>query len=110
MFLKNLDMLLKEKGIRKSVLSRESGIPYTTIDGFYKKGYENIKLSTLQKIADYFDVSVDFLIGKSEMRKVSVATDDELKIALFGGNEEVTDEMWNEVRKFAAYAKVRYGK
>ena len=110
MFLERLDMLLAEKRIRKSTLSRESGIPYTTIDGFYKKGYENIKLSTLQKLADYFDVSVDFLVGKTDVRKVTVANDNDVKVALFGGDEVVTDEMWDEVKKFAEYVKSRYSK
>ena len=33
-----LDLLMKEKNINKATLARESGVPYTTIDGFYKKG------------------------------------------------------------------------
>ena len=110
MFLERLDMLLAEKGIRKSTLSRESGIPYTTIDGFYKKGCDNIKLSTLQKLAEYFGVSVDFLLGKTEVRKITVADDSDVKVALFGGDGEVTDEMWDEVKKFAEYVKSRYSK
>ena len=32
-----LDLLMKEKNINKAELARESGVPYTTIDGFYKK-------------------------------------------------------------------------
>ena len=65
MFLKKLDALMEAKGINKNVLAKESGIPYTTIDGFYKKGYDNIKLSTLNKLCAYFGVSLDYLI-KSE--------------------------------------------
>ena len=63
MFLKVLDKLIAEKKINKSVLAKESGIPYTTIDGFYKKGWENVKLSTLLKLAAYFEVSVDYLVS-----------------------------------------------
>ena len=37
MFLDILNELMAEKGINKSILSKESGVPYTTIDGFYKK-------------------------------------------------------------------------
>lgn len=62
-FLEKLDLLMKEKGISKSVLSKESGIPYTTIDGFYKKGYENAKLSTIKKLSRYFNITMDELIG-----------------------------------------------
>ena len=66
MFLDILNALMAEKGINKSILSKESGVPYTTIDGFYKKGCDNIKLSTLEKIADYFGVTIDYLLGKEE--------------------------------------------
>lgn len=66
MFLDILNELMAEKGINKNVLSKESGVPYTTIDGFYKKGCDNIKLSTLEKIADYFGVTIDYLLGKTE--------------------------------------------
>ena len=66
MFLKNLDKMMSEKGINKSVLAKESGVPYTTIDGFYKKGWDNVKLSTLLKLAAYFGVSVDTLVTGNE--------------------------------------------
>jgi hypothetical protein len=61
-FLEKLDYLIRIRGINKSVLSKESGVPYTTIDGFYKKGYEKAKLPTIQKIANYFDVTLDYLM------------------------------------------------
>lgn len=57
-----LNELLKEKNITKSQLSKASGVPYTTIDGFYKKGTDNVKLSTLKKLADYFECSLDYLV------------------------------------------------
>lgn len=47
--LDKLDNLMKEKKLNKSTLAKASGIPYTTIIGFYKKGTDNIKLSTLKK-------------------------------------------------------------
>ena len=50
-FTEKLEKLMKENGIsNKAELSKVSGIPYTTIDGFYKKGSDNIKLSTLKKL------------------------------------------------------------
>lgn len=57
-----LNKLLEEKNITKSQLSKESGIPYTTIAGFYTKGTDNVKLSTLRKLAEYFDCSLDYLV------------------------------------------------
>ncbi|MEG0999204.1 MAG: helix-turn-helix transcriptional regulator [Clostridiales bacterium] len=61
-FLERLDDLMAKKGINKSILANESDIPYTTIDAFYKKGYDNIKLSNLKKLSDYFGVTLDYLV------------------------------------------------
>ena len=62
MFLEKLDFLMAEKGINKNILSKGCGIPYTTIDGFYKKGYGNVKLSTLRTLSKYFNVDLNFWV------------------------------------------------
>ena len=61
-FIDKLNEEMKRLGLNKSRLSQISGVPYTTIDGFYKKGYENAKISTIKKIAAALDVSLDYLI------------------------------------------------
>jgi len=61
-FTEKLDQLMQERGLSRLALSRESGIPYTTIVNFYEKGTENIKLSTLKKLAEYFAVPIDYLV------------------------------------------------
>lgn len=61
-FLEKLDFMMNKLGINKSKLSIISGVPYTTIDTFYKKGYENTKLSTIKKISEALDVSMDYLL------------------------------------------------
>ena len=43
-------------------LSRKSGLPYTTIDGLFKKGYAGARISTIQAIARVYNVSLDYLI------------------------------------------------
>ena len=62
MFLNVLERLMAERGLNKSTLSKLSGIPYTTIDGFFKKGYENTKLSTLRQLSNFFGVTLDYLV------------------------------------------------
>ena len=80
-FLKMFDSLLKENNLNKRQFSIKSGIPYTTVDGFYKKGYENIRLTTLKKIANFFGVSLDFLIlGKDYTETVSDANNSTLEL------------------------------
>lgn len=41
---------------------------------------------------------------------ISESTDEVLKVALFGGDTEVTDEMWHEVMNYAEFLKQKYGK
>ena len=59
-FLEKLDHLMEINHLNKSSLSKACDIPYTTIDGWYKKGYEGLKLSTLRKLANYFGTSLDY--------------------------------------------------
>lgn len=61
-FLNKLDALMAVHGLNKHTLSIQCGIPYTTIDAWYKKGYNNAKLSTIQKLADFFGTTLDYLM------------------------------------------------
>lgn len=59
-FLEKLNYLMDKNNLNKNTLSKACDIPYTTIDGWYKKGYEGLKLTTLRKLASYFETSLDF--------------------------------------------------
>lgn len=59
-FLEKLDFLMERFDLTKTSLSQKSGIPYTTIDAWYKKGYEGLKLTTLRKLASYFNTTLDY--------------------------------------------------
>lgn len=79
--------------------------------GISRQAYSNYELGTreadhitLIKLADYFNVTTDYLLG----RDTTKSSTDNVKVAVFGGNEEVTDEMWDEVKNFVEYVKVKY--
>ena len=60
--LDKIEYLMQVHGIKnRRQLSELSGIPYTTITGFYTKGYDKMKLSTLKALAQFFHVSIDYL-------------------------------------------------
>ncbi len=61
-FLEKLDYLMAKNHLNKRNVSQGSGIPYSTIDGFYKQGYNNIKLSTFRKLCDFFGVTMDSMV------------------------------------------------
>lgn len=90
-FLERLDMLKAARGDNNATLSKKSGIPYSTIDGFYKKGYENMKLSTLEALCEYFDVTLDYL-AKGTNKKLA-------DIGEFTCNEEQLLELSNPVER-----------
>lgn len=69
--------------------------------------------ATLMRIADYFGVSVDYLLGKTEQKEKPSPegeSEEAMKVALFGGDTEVTDEMWREVLNYAEFIKQKYNK
>lgn len=61
-FLEKLDFMMKRYNLNKRSLSIKSDIPYTTIDNWYKRGYEGIKLETLRKLSNYFNTLIDFWV------------------------------------------------
>lgn len=95
-FLNRLEYLMRKNGIKsKAELAKVSGIPYTTIDGFYKKGTDNIKLSTLKRLTECLHCSLDFLTD--EVRYSTLA-------AHFEG-EDFTEEELEEIDNFVKYVK-----
>ena len=60
-------------GYTKADISRMSNIPYTTIDGLFKKGDENTKLSTLKKLAELIGCTIDDMAYNCGSEKNSAA-------------------------------------
>lgn len=102
---KIIDTLLEKKGISGAKMSSDLGMSRSFMTELRKGRAKCIKLDTAQKIADYFGVSLGYLLG--EETAPATADDAALKFALFGGDEEITDEMFEEVRSFAAFVKRR---
>lgn len=67
MFSERLKTLRIEKSLTQNQLAQELGLSNKTIS-VYEKGASSPTLDTLEKIAAYFDVTVDYLIGYSDER------------------------------------------
>lgn len=86
--------LAKEKGVKLSYLN-------TLIKGYrgrltdWKNGKTTLTEDELKIITDYL------------VENRTPATDDEIKFALFNGTDGITDEMYEEVKQFAAMVKLR---
>lgn len=80
-FLDKLDKLMTEHQLNKNSLSEASGIPYTTIDGWYKKGYDNLRMSTLKKLATFFNTTLDYWAYDDEEYSKELSIDKQKFIA-----------------------------
>ena len=61
-------LILKKRGVRMTDLSRESQIAYQTLRSIVV-GKTNGNAFTLAKIADALGVSMDYLMGRTEVKK-----------------------------------------
>lgn len=110
MFSDILESLLYEKGITASKMLSDLGLNKSSVLNWKTRGTIPSG-SVLQKIADYFNVSVDYLLGKTDQKEKSPSiSDEDIKVALFGGDSEITPEMWEDVKKYVEFVKSKYGK
>ena len=67
--------------------------------------------TTAAKLADYFGVTTDYLLEQTDDRtpaeSVRTVSDEDIKFALFGGSGKITDAMYDEVKRFAAFIRQR---
>lgn len=60
--IRRVKKLMEQTNDNDSTLSKKSGIPYTTIKGLFERGSERAQMSTIQKLSEYFNVSIDYLV------------------------------------------------
>jgi transcriptional regulator with XRE-family HTH domain len=62
--LEKIKLMMEERGLSAADVSKGTGLPYTTFDGLFKKGFENARYPTVRKLATFFDVSMEYLINE----------------------------------------------
>lgn len=108
-FLERLRSLMAQNGdSNNSVLAKKSGIPYTTIDGLFKRGWEKAQISTIQRICDYYGVSLDYMVygadKLSEESQMFAAKYDTLDAP---GRELIAAVMDTQIKRIDAYGRCR---
>ena len=77
------EQLMKKHGVKASTICKETGISSSTITD-WKKGRYTPKQDKLQKIADYFGVSLEYLMnGETEDAEPYYINDDARELAQF---------------------------
>lgn len=79
-FLDKLEALMSKHSIKnKKQLATQSGIPYTTIVNWYKRGYENMTISNFKTLCDFFGVTMDSM-ARDEVTEIEYPKKKDLHI------------------------------
>lgn len=109
MFFNRFKQLCDQKNISVYRACTDIGLNRSAVAKWKNGGKPNG--STAAKLAEYFGVTTDYLLGQSQEPSPASApravSDEEIKFALFGGDGEITDAMYDEVKQFAAFVRQR---
>lgn len=61
--LDRLDNLMARESLNRRQLAIKTGIPQTTIYGWYDKGYEKMTLPSIKKLSEFFGCSMEYLVN-----------------------------------------------
>ena len=110
MFYETYCELCAKNGLTPSGAAAKIGFNRASVT-VWKNSGKAPKQELLMKIADYFNVTTDYLLGIEEQKTPTQKGErdgSEIMFALSrGGEQEITDEMFDEVKKFAAYIAQR---
>lgn len=77
--MENLKRLRTERNLSQMELALDLGMPQSTYQQ-YEAGVHEAGYGVLIQLADYFDVSVDYLLGRTDIR--TPVRDTDLKVAM----------------------------
>ncbi|MGG7058419.1 helix-turn-helix domain-containing protein [Clostridium tertium] len=103
-----LKELRKSNNLTQEDLGKILGVGKTTIS-MYENGNSTPNDEIKIKIADYFNVTLDYLLGKTDIKNYD-KTEKEPTIALHSdyNYDELPDEARKEIENFIQYIKIKY--
>jgi transcriptional regulator with XRE-family HTH domain len=103
-----LRFLRNEKGESLEKISKFLNVTIQTISN-YETEKRDMSPDTILKLADYFNVSTDYLLCKTDVRNPGQQIDDVLNEAMIGMSkddyEKLTDIQKKQIRDFALFVK-----
>ena len=84
-----------------SQLSKETGIPYTTLKSIFDGDVNDIRLSTSRKLCDFFKITLDELLDDE------ISIDENFKFASYDGvdTEGLDENDIKEINRFVEFIK-----
>lgn len=105
-----LRMLRTENNLTQSQLAKVLGVSESTV-GMYERGQREPAFEMLEAIADYFNVDMDFLTGRSEIRRETSYGFPSDFIQLFGKQSDLDAEfirLWRSLTPEQAERELAY--
>ncbi|MGI6500338.1 MAG: helix-turn-helix domain-containing protein [Anaerostipes sp.] len=108
MFSKRLKSLRLDSNLKQSELANKLKIANSTVS-MYEQGRRSPDVDTLRKLALFFNVSIDYLLGKSDVKNPETSDYDKmaeqicellLEKGIIKQGEEPTEEQRENVLKF----------
>lgn len=103
--------LRKQAKLTQTELGNMLGVKKNAVSKWECGRVEDIPAGKIKAMAAIFQVPPSYLIDNEARKPLprpdANVSDDDIKFALFGGDEKITDEMYDEVRQFAAFVKAR---
>lgn len=91
-FSQRLRQLREEKGLLQKDVAKILGITPSAY-GYYEQGKREPSMEVLKKLSDFFNVSIDYLLGRTDIRSPV----DEITEAVSDDPELL--EFWNELKE-----------
>lgn len=101
-FDKILRLLRNEKGMSQQELADALGISKSSIN-MYERGERQPNFEVLEAIADFFNVDIDYLLGRTN--KTTKIINPQTIAAHFDG-DEYTEEELSKIKEFAEFVKL----
>lgn len=102
-----LKMLREEKGLTQASMAKNLNLSPSTI-GMWEQNRRSPDSESLKNLSDFFNVSIDYLLGKSNYRNYT--DDPKNTIALHSDKDydDLPDEARDEINNFIEYVKQKY--
>lgn len=112
----NIMALCESRGIKGGKMCTDTGISKGLLTDLKMGRRTGVSAVTAQKIANYFGVSVGYLLGEEEKEKAPTASGerkdvlDEVDVAFYGEYKELDEDQKATIRDMVAVMRSRKGK
>lgn len=104
-----IDKLCKEKGTNITQMCKVSGVSRSALSDYKAGKNKTISFANLQKIANYFNLTVDELVNDDQNNDKNDVTYDDFTYAMYNHSKELTDEEKKMLLEMAEFMKKKRG-